>query len=637
MYNIQSLLSARLFLSPQRAGDRIFFISNLSGRLSLYAMDWGGSVPEPLLPPQIALQNPLLMHESKPFHVFTDLDRILIMMDQDGDENYQPMVIPLNGGVPEPAFGEHFADQRVHLVEADPDSGLVYLNAESRQESLYRAYQANLSTGELKSMGQSTWGNYPGAVNRAHDKAVLIDGYTLGDHVIYLWEAEAEGRQLLYGTPMEDREVGKQPPLNAIHNVNFVDEDQGLLFVTALFQDNYGLGTLDLDRPTKVEPVDITGVEHDGEGELEMLKSLSDNRYLLVYNIDGASWAYEGTYNASSKEMVLETVLVGRPPLDQGVLQSVHYEKRADGYALSFSTAVSPTQIITLDGPSRQDVHLHTRERILGIPLGHLSKGEDRPYESFDGLRVSARLYLPAEELGYSGPRPLVYYLHGGPQGQERPDFAWFSMPLIQYLTLRGFAVFVPNVRGSTGYGLDYTKRVDGDWGGKDRLDHVHAMQMLQEDHRIDTDRAGVVGRSYGGYMTLTLAGRHPELWSAAVDMFGPYDLFTFMERIPETWKPYFKISIGNPDTEDGRALLTDRSPKTHLHQLDCPLLVIQGANDPRVVAEESKDLVEELRQSGKQVDMLLFEDEGHDVLKFDNRVRCYNAIADFFEEYLQP
>ena len=96
-------------------------------------------------------------------------------------------------------------------------------------------------------------------------------------------------------------------------------------------------------------------------------------------------------------------------------------------------------------------------------------------------------------------------------------------MPLIQFLTLRGFAVFVPNVRGSTGYGLNYTKQVDRDWGGQDRLDHVHAMtKILPKDKRLDVKRAAVVGRSYGGYMTLMQAGRHPELWSAACDMFGP-------------------------------------------------------------------------------------------------------------------
>jgi dipeptidyl aminopeptidase/acylaminoacyl peptidase len=211
-------------------------------------------------------------------------------------------------------------------------------------------------------------------------------------------------------------------------------------------------------------------------------------------------------------------------------------------------------------------------------------------------------------------------------------------MPLIQFLTLRGFAVFVPNVRGSTGYGLAYARQVQGDWGGRDRLDHVHAMtKILPMDKRLDVKRTAVVGRSYGGYMTLILAARHPELWSAACDMFGPYDLCTFFDRLPETWKPGFRNLLGDPGTPEGYALLTDRSPKTWMDHLACPLLVIQGGNDPRVVAKESEDLVADLKKKGKQVHFQVFEDEGHDVLKYNNRVTCYNAITDFFVKILNP
>jgi dipeptidyl aminopeptidase/acylaminoacyl peptidase len=135
--------------------------------------------------------------------------------------------------------------------------------------------------------------------------------------------------------------------------------------------------------------------------------------------------------------------------------------------------------------------------------------------------------------------------------------------------------------------------------------------------------------------MTLTLAGRHPELWSAACDMFGPYDLTTFAERVPATWKPLIALLIGDPETEP--EFMKERSPKTYLDGLACPLLVIQGKNDPRVVEEESRLLVEELRGMGKDVDYLMFDDEGHDVLKFDNRVKCYNAIVALFTEHLKP
>jgi dipeptidyl aminopeptidase/acylaminoacyl peptidase len=158
--------------------------------------------------------------------------------------------------------------------------------------------------------------------------------------------------------------------------------------------------------------------------------------------------------------------------------------------------------------------------------------------------------------------------------------------------------------------------------------------QVLPKDERVDVERAGVIGRSYGGYMTLMLAGRHPELWRAAVDMFGPYDLLTFMERIPETWKPFFALTLGDPESDHD--FLVDRSPRTHIGDIACPLLVIQGQNDPRVVERESHDLVDELRGRGKKVDYLVFEDEGHDVLKLANRVRCYDTITGFFSEQLK-
>ena len=410
------------------------------------------------------------------------------------------------------------------------------------------------------------------------------------------------------------------------------------LVTTSVFDDKYSLGLIDFANPGGIQPVKLDGLVHTGVGELKDFSHLKGAHYAIQFNIDGCSWLYEGILNEEKRTMLLRHVIVGDGDLTGGVLEHYYYDKAGDRFVLSFSTATSPTQIYTVEAKDRQTIVMHTEERILGIPEKQLSQGEDASFVSFDGTRVSARLYLPAASLGFQGPRPLVYYIHGGPQGQERPDFAWFSMPLIQFLALRGFAVFVPNVRGSTGYGLDYTTQVDRDWGGQDRLDHVHAMtKVLPKDKRLDVKRAAVVGRSYGGYMTLMMTGRHPELWSAACDMFGPYDLLDFLAYTPESEKLYFKLALGDPETADGRLFLQERSPKTYMDALACPMLVIQGRNDPRVLARDSENLVADLKKKGKDIEILLFEDEGHDVLKYANRVTCYNAIADFFAKYLKP
>ena len=626
-FRIESLLSARQFVAPQLWGDRIYFVSNLSGHMSLYVMDMGGSVPEPLLPPDVVLQNPHLLARHL-YYVFPALGKILILLDNNGDEHYQPVLIPMDGGLPEIAFDDYFKNHRVQMMACDPENNMVYFSAEANEVAISEAFRCNLQTGEITKLYASEWEASVDTVSSDHTKAVLTDDYTVGDRLISLWE---NGQvRVLYGVPLDERTEGQDVPLNAINSCQFVNNDNGLLFISVLFDDTGSLGYMDLQQPSAVKPVTITGVAHSGIGEMDRLSQLEGNRYVVGYNIDGVSWLYEGTFDFPSLTMKLERVICGAGQVANGVLESRFYDKASDTHILSYSTATSPTQIYTIAG---DEIVQHTRERILGIPLELLSNGEDASFTSHDGLRTSARLYLPAESLGYAQPYPLVYYVHGGPQSQERPDFAWFSMPIIQFLTLNGFAVFVPNVRGSVGYGLSYTKHVDRDWGGQDRLDHVYAMKLLADDPRVDTTRAGVVGRSYGGYMTLTLAFRHPELWKAAVDMFGPYDLLTFMDRIPETWKPYFRIAVGDPERD--RDFLVERSPRTYMHQLQAPMLVIQGKNDPRVIERESRDVVEQLRVSGKSVDYLMFEDEGHDVLKYENRVRCYNAITDFFKANL--
>ncbi len=636
MYRIESLLSARTFAVPQRVGQRLFFVSNLSGHLSLYAMNYGGSVPEPLLPPHIALQNPHLI-DGLLFQVFPKLDQILVMIDHDGDENYQPMVIPVDGGFPEPAFGATFDRSRVHLIDANIEDNIVYLIAESRDEEVMSTYQGNLETGELVKIVANQWGPFPVASSKDHNQVLLVEGYTVGDTSLYLWTRGQGELMLLYGVPYEQREQGQQVPLNSFGPAAFTPDHRGAIIFTALFEDTFGLGYLAFDRPGEVLPVKIEGAAHQGAGELVNFAQIDDQQYSLEYNIDGVSWLYVGRYDTASRVMKLEQVVCGQGVLSGGVLQGSKYDPSTSSFALSLTTASTPTQIYTVEGERFDRVVRHTNERILGIPDGLLSGGEDASFVSFDGTRISARLYLPAAELGFEGPRPVVFYVHGGPQGQERPDFSWFSMPLIQFLNLNGIAVFVPNVRGSTGYGLSYTKQVDRDWGGQDRMDHIHALGVLAADPRLDVSRAGVVGRSYGGYMTLTLACRHPEKWSAAVDMFGPNNLITFAERIPETWKPYFRIVLGDAATEEGRAFLTERSPNTYIDNLSCPMLVIQGRNDPRVVPQESIDLVEHLREIGKDVEMIIFENEGHDVLKYENRLRCYTAVTDFFRENLKP
>ncbi|HEQ79136.1 MAG TPA: S9 family peptidase, partial [Euryarchaeota archaeon] len=494
-YPIESLLSARLFLSPQKVDDRIYFISNMSGKNSLYVMDTKGSVPLPLLPPHIALPNPELVG-GDPFAVFPQLGKILVTVDNDGDENYLPMEIPIDGGVLTHCFDKKFLKNRTYMG-CDVEKNTALLGVDSREEQMVETYLADINNGQLTFIDKSPFGRGVAVKNDELNKFILLEGYSNGDTVLFLHKEGVS--TLIYGTPLPERKEGYTPPLPGFGGGEFVEGDTAFIIKTALFEDTYSIGYISLDRPKEVLPVIIEGLEHTGKGEFVGFSHLRKDRYVLRFNIDGCSWLYEAKYD--DKKMKVKRTIVGRGELSQGVLEAFRYEKETKTFALSFSTATSPSQLYLV---RKNDVKKLTDERVMGIDESLLSKGEDISYDSHDGLRISARLYLPSESLGYQGKLPLVYYIHGGPQSQEKPDFTWFSMPLIQFLTLNGFAVFVPNVRGSTGYGQSYSKRVDKDWGGQDRLDHVHAMtKVLPEHPRVDTSRAGVMGRSYGGYMTL--------------------------------------------------------------------------------------------------------------------------------------
>jgi len=636
-FPIESLLSARLMLSPRVVGDRVYFLSDLSGVLSLYSMDNSGSIPQPLLPGGLALVNPHLMTGDN-YVVLPKMDKVMVMIDKMGNENYQPSFVPTEGGFPEPILGKDFENEQLASTHCDIEKNIAYLHRDDRKRPETETLILELETRQTTSLGRSLYGNYCNGVSSTSSTVILADGYTAGDNVLYYWTKGMRERELLYGIPLEKR-AGKQVPPSGIGWCSFVNADKGLVFGSTLFNDNGGATYLPLDNPSRAVDVQVIGLQHSGAGELVSLRQVSGNLFLIEYNIDGSSWAYEATFqNDASPTFKVARALVGRPPLANGVELGLEWQVKNKEplkveYALSFTKANIPSQLYfyPADNPGPRRL---SNERVLGIPEGYLSEGEDASYESFDGLRISARLYLPSKELGLKGPHPIIEYVHGGPQGQERPDFTWFSMPLIQYLTLNGFAVFVPNVRGSTGYGMRYMKYVDRDWGGDDVKDHLEGLKRLEKNPRIDSTRRGVVGRSYGGYMTLTLAARHPKLWKAAVDMFGPYDIPAWVKRLPPSWLPYVRLAIGDPEKD--HEFLVERSPKTYFDDLSAPLMIIQGKNAPRVPEPESAQIAVDLKHKGVNVDYLVFEDEGHDVLRFKNRVLCYNRITDFFMRNLE-
>ncbi|WP_457637339.1 S9 family peptidase [Oceanithermus sp.] len=251
-------------------------------------------------------------------------------------------------------------------------------------------------------------------------------------------------------------------------------------------------------------------------------------------------------------------------------------------------------------------------------------------YPALDGLEIEAYLTLPPgrEPRGL----PAVIVPHGGPWHRD----AWGFDPIAQWLANRGYAVLQPNFRGSTGYGKAHLNAGNKEWGRAMQDDLTAGVRWLVEQGIVDPRRVAIMGGSYGGYATLAGLAFTPELYAAGVDIVGPSNLFTLLETIPPYWKPMvalFHTRMGHPERDAG--LLRAVSPFFHAENIRAPLLIGQGANDPRVKRSESLQIVAALREKGKPVEYVEYPDEGHGFARPENRIDFFRRAEAFLERHL--
>ena len=346
--------------------------------------------------------------------------------------------------------------------------------------------------------------------------------------------------------------------------------------------------------------------------DVEVLDLSRDGRYLLACrNVEGYSnlMLFSGEGRRMPNLEVPEGIVGG-------------FEFSPDSARLAF-TLVGPTRnpdvwVMDLpDGEARQI----TRSSTAGIPRGTFRRPHLVRYPTFDGREIPALLYEPDAENA-----PVVVNVHGGPESQSRPAFA----PVTQYLLHRGYAVFFPNVRGSTGYGKAYTHLDDVELRMDSVRDLAHAAGWLREKGH---QRVAVMGGSYGGFMVLAALTEYPELWTAGVDIVGIANLVTFLENTGSYRRGLREPEYGS--LERDRDFLKSISPIHKAEKIRAPLMVIHGKNDPRVPVGEAEQIVESVRENGGTVEYLLYEDEGHGLAKLKNRLDAYPRIAAFLDEHL--
>jgi dipeptidyl aminopeptidase/acylaminoacyl peptidase len=251
-------------------------------------------------------------------------------------------------------------------------------------------------------------------------------------------------------------------------------------------------------------------------------------------------------------------------------------------------------------------------------------------YKTRDGLTIHGYLTLPKGVAATN--LPVVINPHGGPWARD----VWGYNREVQLLANRGYAVLQMNFRGSTGYGREFWQRSFKQWGGTMQDDITDGVQWLIKEGIADPKRVAIYGASYGGYATLSGITKTPDLYAAAIDYVGVSNMFTFMGTIPPYWEPLRKMfheMVGDPVADE--ALLRSVSPVSNVDKIKTPLLVVQGANDPRVKQAESEQVVEALRKRGVSVQYILKQNEGHGFRNEENRIEFYDAMVKFLAEHV--
>jgi dipeptidyl aminopeptidase/acylaminoacyl peptidase len=308
-------------------------------------------------------------------------------------------------------------------------------------------------------------------------------------------------------------------------------------------------------------------------------------------------------------------------------LNSADYEERL--FTITTYTDKS-NEYYLLDRDTRQKILLH-RNPILKYQHS-LSTVKPISFKSRDGLTIRGYLTLPKGTLGKG--LPMVLYVHGGPW---RRDY-WIYSRTVQFLANRGYAVLQINYRGSTGYGRAFKEASRGEFAGKMHADLIDGVDWAVAKGIADPQKIAIFGASYGGYATLVGLTFTPDNFACGVDVFGISNLITFMQSVPKYWKnwmPYWYKYVGDPDDPEDQGRMKVKSPLFHVDQIKRPLLIVQGANDARVKQQESDQIVAAMRKANKEVEYILFENEGHSIRNWQNRLIFYRKLEDFLAEHL--
>jgi len=346
-------------------------------------------------------------------------------------------------------------------------------------------------------------------------------------------------------------------------------------------------------------------------------------RLTYVINQDGRATAYLYDIAAKTSQKLAFPEGITSPGGNPSA-----FSPRGDKLLVNHQDAQHPADLWVYDMASAKPQQL-TFSAIASLNPQALPTSEVVHYKSFDGQIISALFWMPYN-LQRDGSNPAVVLPHGGPTGQTVDSFNSIAAALAS----RGYICIAPNVRGSTGYGLEFQKANFKDLGGGDLQDEVYATKFLIDTGYVDAKKIGITGGSYGGYMTLMAVGKTPDIWAAGVELFGIVDWYTMLQHEDAFLQEYEKSLLGDPEKD--RTVYENASPIKYLRNAKAPLLVLQGENDIRVPKEEAEQVVQIYKSIGKPVDAKYYPQEGHGFAKRENQVDSLKRAIAWFDKYLK-
>jgi dipeptidyl aminopeptidase/acylaminoacyl peptidase len=582
-------------------GSRITYRANHSGVMQAYVVDANGGEPTRLTQTDGVIYGV----RYRPRH-----DEVNFTADVGGDEQYQQHLVTDTAGASRAMIAESEVINEFGSWSEDGKRFSYASNA--RDQRFFDLFIVDVDAGDHRLVYEQDGMNHAGAMS-ADGGSMLFTRPNLdqsGDINLYLLDLDSGAERSLS------------------------DHEGAAVFTAAEFHASGAVLALSNDDREYMAllRIDIESGEREylitPDWDIEFMSLSPDGqRVLTVVNVDGYSEAHIHSVTADGR--IGDEVAL--PEIADGVISSPAWRPDGDAIAFTFEGAQLAPAIWTAE-LSTSTLRRVTGDSGEGTAFASIPTAELIHYTSFDGREIPAFYYRPPG-ASPDEPLPCFVLVHGGPESQSRPVLgARYAAPT--YLLARGdVALLVPNVRGSTGYGKHYSHLDDVDLRMDSVRDLVAAVDWVAARADLDQDRVGVMGGSYGGFMTLAAITEAPERWAVAVDLFGIVNFQSFLQHTGPWRRRQRAAEYGDPDRD--AELLHSISPIHKVDQIVTPLLVIQGDRDTRVPQEESDQMVEAIRHNEGIVEYVIFEDEGHGIAKLPHRREMAHKIVGFSEEHL--